>query len=344
METFLLVKIFLLPFAVVSPAFFAGSETVLVSLSSISLQNLKNKFARLKSFIEFWENSPDKVLTTIILGNTFATVLCGVLAASIGKDFAKLLGCSGRWLIPSMSLFVTLLTLIFGEILPKIIGRRYSESFVPFIIFPLVILTKSTTFLNQILIFIAGIFIKILGAEAQKEIPTLSASELKSMLESDAGPDSVSTASSPRRILKNILEFGQTRVKDIQKSREDVIAIDIRKNPKEVIRFVTNSSRSRIPVYQESLDNIVGIIYIRDLLTAWRNEGLILIPDLLRPAYFVSEEMLVSELLREFRKGHYHFAVVQDAQKKVTGIITIEDVLEEIVGEVYDEIKMEIAI
>lgn len=317
-------------------AFFAGSETALTSLSNISLSQLKARYPSRKLLFEFWENCPDKVLTTIVLGNTLGTIICGVLAASIGEDSAVISGVSTRWLIPLLSLLVTALVLIFGEILPKIVGRLHSETLARFIIVPLVPLTKVIHPIVQILVHVANVFVKLLGAETQKEIPILTVAELKGMLETSLPEESKSPS---HFILKNILEFGQLQVKSVQKPIEKVFSVDIKKGPEEVIKALTESSYSRVLAYRDTINDLAGIIYTRDLLSVWRTAGLVLIPDLIRPAYFVSETTLISELLREFKKGHYHIAIVQNEMKEVTGIITISDVLDEIVGEVYDEAR-----
>lgn len=151
---------------------------------------------------------------------------------------------------------------------------------------------------------------------------------------------STETASSSHRILKNILEFGRLKVEDVKRPMDKVFAVNLKLHPKDILGEVTRSSYARIPVYSGSLDNILGIIYAKDLLTAWRTDGLILIPDLMRPAYFVPDDLPVSELLREFKKGRQHFAVVRGSDGRPSGIVTIEDVLEEIVGKVYDESRL----
>lgn len=337
MQKLLILKILFLPLGVLISAFFSGSEIALTGLSGMSLSQLKGAYPFRKSSFEFWENHPEKVLASLILGNTLGTVFCGVLAAAIGKDCAAIWSLPSRWLIPFFSLIVTLLVFVFGEVLPKILGRLHSESLARFGILPLVQFTKLMDPIVQLMVRLVGIFIKSLAIETQKEIPTLTTADLKGMLESD----SESSRSPSQRILKNILEFGQLKVKDVQKPSDKIFAIDLNKTPQQVIHAIAQSAYSRVLVYKESPDNIVGIIYAKDLLSAWRTEGLILIPDLLRPVYFISQEIPVSQLLREFRKGAHHLAIVRDAAEKVTGIVTIEDIIEEIVGEIYDESKMQ---
>ena len=335
----LALKILLLPAAMAVIAFFSGSETALTSLSSSAVGQLKSRHPNLRALFEYWEKMPDRVLASIIVGNTLGTVLCGVLAASLGHDLSARTGIPERWTIPALSFASGFAIFLFGETLPKIVARLHSERVATAAIVLLVPFARVARVLVRALVQIAGLFTRLLGAEPQKEIPTLTAAELRGMIETGSAGES---ALPSRRILRNILEFGQLQVRDIFKPMDEVVAVDLKQTPIEVIRQITQSPYSRIPVYRDSLDNITGIIYAKDLLTAWRTEGLILIPDLLRPVYFVSPELRISDLLREFKKGRHHFAVVRGDDGRAQGIITIEDVLERIVGKVYDESKMEL--
>lgn len=330
-EILFLLKIVLVIAGIVLCAFFAGSETALVSLSSMTIAELKKRKPFREYFFAFWESHPDRVLIAMVLGNTFATVFCGVMAASIGKDLAKFSALSSHTLIPLLSLVVGFAVLVFGEILPKITGRVRSEKIASFVIVPLVPITKMIHPLVWFFLQFAAVLVKVLGRESSKETPNLTVMELDKMLDSES--------SAPHKILKNIMEFRETEVKELQRPIQNVFAVDVRHPSREIIRTVAGSPYSRILAIQGSFDNILGIIYAKDLLTAWRAEGLILIYDLLRPVFFVSEEMLVSDLLREFKKGRHHLAVVKNKEGKPTGIVTLADVLEEIVGEVYDETK-----
>lgn len=330
----LLIEILLMPVSFLAIAFFELSETALTSLSRITIEQLKTRYPHRKPFLGFWEQHPERVLASLVLGSTLSTVVCGVLSASIAEILASLWNFSAAWLVPCITFLAAFLVFVFAQVLPKITARLYSERIAPLVIIPLIVFSKISYPLTRFFIRIAGIFVRILGAEPQNEIPIITAAELNGMIE----PENVTEpAASSHRLLKNILELGQVTVKDVGRSRDNIFAVDIRKNPKEVIQTLTEAPFSRIPVYSDSLDNIVGIIYSKDLLTAWRTEGLILIPDLIRPVYFTSENTPVSQLLREFKKGHYHLAIIRDQQGRVTGIITIEDILEQIAGEVYDE-------
>jgi CBS domain containing-hemolysin-like protein len=335
----LFLKVLFLPASMAFVAVFAGAETALTSLSQSAIAQLKLRHPHLRALFEYWEKMPDRVLTSVIIGNTLGTVVCGVLAASIGSDLADRAGMSSRWFIPPISFAVSLLLFLFGETLPKILGRLYCERVAAAAIVFMVPFTRLAHGFVRALVKIARVFVRIMGVESQSEVPTLTAAELRGMIDTGNAGES---ALPSRRILRNILEFGHLEVRDIFKPMDQVVAVDLRQKPMEVIRQVAQSSYARLPVYRDSLDNITGIIYAKDLLTAWRTEGLVLIPDLLRPVYFVSPDLRVSELLREFKKGHHHFAVVRGADGKAQGIITIENVLERIVGKVYDESKMEL--
>ena len=309
-----------------------------MSLSSIQLNHLKSLSQKRKIYFTFWEENPDRILTAILLGNTLINIFCGVLAASIGTDISQAFNLSGSWMISIVVFIVGVVLLFVGEIIPKILGRLHADFFAAYIIFPLIPLSKIIQPIIYVLVRVSGVFVKLLGAEKQKDIPSLTAMELKGMLDSGNLPENTTPT---HGLIKNILEFGHLSVQDVCKPREKIVAVNILNTPKDVLKQISISPFSRIPVYRDSLDNIEGIIYAKDLLTAWRTEGLFLIPDLLRPVYFVSEKMLISDLLREFKKGKYHFAIVLDQAKKVKGMITIEDILEELVGKIYDEVKLQ---
>ncbi len=332
----LLLKILCLPAGIALTALFAGSETAFTSLSETALAGLKEKYPSRRSLFEFWEKYPDRVLAGIVLGNTLGTVICGVLAASIARDCAKFVSFPEKWLVLVFSFLVTLAVVVFGEVMPKIAGRLHSEKWSARFARLIITFARVIRPILKILVRIANIFVRMVGAEPQSELPTLTIDELKGML----GQGIASTGEGkapPHHILTNILEFGELKVHDVKKPIERVIGVDVRKSPKEVIDVVTHSGYSRVLAYHDTMDKVVGVIYAKDLLTAWRTAGLVLIPDLIRPAYFVTDDTPISQLLREFRKGRQHLAVVRDADKKITGIVTLENVLEELVGDVYDE-------
>jgi CBS domain containing-hemolysin-like protein len=158
--------------------------------------------------------------------------------------------------------------------------------------------------------------------------------ELKILLLMD---DSMSISGPARVIMKNILDFGKTRISSIMVPRSQVQAVNLDQDPGLVIDRIIEKEYSRVPVFRGNLDNIVGIIYSKDLTHAWRGGSLFVIEDLIRPAYFVPETARIDQVLREFRTGHQHMALIVDEFGSTIGLATIEDIIEKIVGEIWDE-------
>jgi CBS domain containing-hemolysin-like protein len=167
----------------------------------------------------------------------------------------------------------------------------------------------------------------------RQESPFLTSPELKFILTQTNIPET------SRKILGNVLDFGQTKVKDVMVPRSQIFAASIKEPMPKIIERVIKSGLSRIPIYTGSLDNLVGLLYAKDLLAAWRSDTLILIEDVLRPLYKVEMEMPLSDVMRAFKTGRHHMAIVVGGQdnKRVMGLITIEDSLEAIVGNIKEE-------
>jgi putative hemolysin len=140
-----------------------------------------------------------------------------------------------------------------------------------------------------------------------------------------------------RKMMKNIIDFAKRRISHVMIPRERIQAVDLNQEPQKIIEQIIEKEYSRVPVYRGNLDNIVGIIYSKDLTLAWRSESLFLIEDLIRPAYFVPDSARVDQVLREFKTGHQHLALVVDEFGSIIGLATLEDLVEEIVGEIWDE-------
>ena len=174
----------------------------------------------------------------------------------------------------------------------------------------------------------------LFGQHSKKEKPFLQAEELQILLTSD---ETIPLSKPARKMMKNIIEFAKTRVSQVMIPRDKVSAVNLDQTPEQIIEQIIEKEYSRVPVYRGNLDNIVGIIYSKDLALAWRGGSLFVIDDLIRPAYFVPGSARVDKVLREFKTGHQHMAIVVDEFGSTMGLATIEDLVEEIVGEIWDE-------
>ncbi|PKN01818.1 MAG: hypothetical protein CVU77_02445 [Elusimicrobia bacterium HGW-Elusimicrobia-1] len=302
-------------------AFFAGSETAITSLDKRGMESA----GRAEKF-DFWTRHPERILSTILVGTNLAMAGVGVVAVSIAKDMAA----SNRilaWTIPSVT---PALVLIFGEILPKTYSRYNAVSVGKHSIGALVALSSAFDIVNKFLLKISEFFI---GVSPGTEPSFKSSREIKRFLDAT----DIGVARDTRTLLKNIIDFRSRRVKDVMIPRREIVAVDISRPREEIFDKIIKSGYSRLPAYRGTLENMAGVIYAKDIAFSYRNKDLIVIDDLIRPAYFHPENALVAKLLRKFREGRFHMAVIVDEHGLITGLVTIEDIVEEIVGEVWDE-------
>jgi CBS domain containing-hemolysin-like protein len=234
---------------------------------------------------------------------------------------------------------VTVLILVFGEIMPKTYARENAEKISAICIEPLRWIAKLFNPLIQVMVVPANFLIQVFGGRGLRGIPLFTAREIDTLIEVGAREGALDDEE--KKMIQSILEFGETIVREVMVPRIDMQCVDINDETEEIFKKIAKMRYSRIPVYMGNLDNIFGIIYAKDLLTAWRNRELFIMEDLMRQAYFVPETKKISELLEEFRKGKMHLAVVVDEYGVTAGLVTIEDLIEQITGEIMDEYDVE---
>lgn len=307
-------------------AYFSATETAFTSLNQIRMKKMaadgdkKAKLA-LKIFEDY-----DNLLSTILIGNNIVNIASASLATAI---FTKWLGDAG---VTISTAVMTVVVLIFGEISPKSIAKEKPESFSKFsapIMRVLIICLKPVNFLfsqwKKLLMKLAKIGDKKSGITEE---------ELKTIVD-EVQQDGV-IDSHEGELLRSALDFGDLEVSEILTPRVDVEAVEEDDSLEELERVFRESGFSRIPVYKETLDNITGVVYQKDFYNKHDNKYL-RVTDLMRETIYVSENMLVFKLLRLMQRSKVHMAVVVDEFGGTVGIITIEDILEELVGEIYDE-------
>ena len=315
-------------------AYFSGIETAITSLSTISLRALKEKYPKIRMYFEFWEKKPNELIATILMCNNLAIIGTSVIATSLALDFVDVFDVPKKYALLLFPILVTLFLLFFGEIIPKITAR-YKSDRVAVLGLPLLVGINNTfNPINRFLIRISERIIGIFGRKSVMEDPFLSADELRFLLSSK---DTLPLPDSQRSMMRNILEFGKKRINQVMVPKSEIHAVDLAQDTKLVIEQIIDKEYSRVPVYRGSLDNIVGIVYSRDLALAWRNGSLFLIQDLIRPVSFVPDSAHVDRVLRDFKTSHNHMALVVDEFGSTVGLVTIEDLVEELVGEVWDE-------
>jgi putative hemolysin len=315
----------------------AGSEVAFFSLSYKDIQLLKTKHNKaLKRVVALLEN-PNKLLTSMLIANSFINI-CIILIANILINhlfvFDKITFPGFEFIVKVLS--VTLLLLFFAEILPKVMATqnniRFAQSFggiiqVVYFIFskPSSIMVKYTNIIENKL--------------AKKNFgSTYSLEELDHAIDLTASPNE---QESEKKILKGIVKFGNISVKQIMKTRLDVYGVEESIQFGELLEHIKEHNYSRFPVFKEDLDTIVGMIHTKDVLPHINNEAEFNWASLIRPAFFVHEQKMIEDLLQEFQLKRIHFAIVVDEFGGTSGIVTLEDILEEIVGDIKDEFDEE---
>ena len=315
----------------------AGSEVAFFSLSYKDIQNLKTKHSKsLKRIVGLLED-PKRLLTSMLVANSFINI-CIILIANIlindMFEFDKI-GIPGFEFIIKV-VAVTLLLLFFGEILPKVMATqnniRFASDFggiiqVVYFIFskPSSIMVKYTNIIENRL--------------AKKNYgSSYSMEELDQAIDLTTSPNQ---QENEKKILKGIVKFGNITVKQIMKTRLDVYGIDASVGFNELLEHIKEHNYSRFPVFNEDLDSIVGMIHTKDVLPHINQAKDFKWASLVRPAFFVHEQKMIEDLLKEFQLKRIHFAIVVDEFGGTSGIITLEDILEEIVGDIKDEFDEE---
>lgn len=311
----------------IASALISGSEVAFFSLSPSNINYLQNSKTRSSSYAIKLLNNPERLLGTILVANNFVNVGIVIISSYITSslfDFSNTV----YWLSFLIQVIViTFLLLLFGEIIPKIYATHYSLSFSLFMSIPLNFMEKIFRPISSFLIFSTSI-VKRRFHKKQN----ISIDDLSSALDL-----TTKDIEEEKKILKGIVEFGNIDTKEIMKSRMDVVAADITIKFNDLVDLIVKEGYSRIPIFSESFDNIKGILFIKDLLAHLHKPSSFRWQTLIRPPYFVPEKKKINELLEEFQKNKIHMAIVVDEYGGSSGIITLEDILEEIVGEIHDE-------
>ncbi len=309
-------------------ALVSGSEVAFFSLSPADSDKLKEYKSRGARTVEGLLAHPDKLLATILIANNFVNVGIVVISTFLTGNLFSFENVP-NWVGFSIQVVVvTFLILFFSEVLPKVYANKSPLSFSLFIAPMLFFFSKLFSPLSALLIKSTG----IVNRKLSKRKSNLSIDELSDALELTE----VSLAEE-KNILKGIVKFGNIYVSEIMRSRLDVIAVEDTINYGELLNVVNESGYSRIPVFKETFDEVIGILYIKDLLPYLNKEKDFEWQKLIRPSYFVPENKKINDLLKEFQAEHIHMAIVVDEYGGTSGIVTLEDILEEIVGEISDE-------
>lgn len=337
-------QLFVLVILILINAYFAASEIAFISLNDAKIERRAKEGNKKAKQIEKMLKSPSKFLATIQIGITLA----GFLSSAFASDtFADILAPSLNNIFPAISveafrgisiviitIILSFFTLVFGELVPKRLAMKYYEKvayasigiirFISIIASPFVkILTKSTNIISKIF----GI------SENEEEIVT--EEEIKMMI--DEGEEKGTIEQEEKEMINNIFEFNDITVSEVMTHRTDIFSIDISSSIEDILKDLDDYKYSRVPVYSETIDNIEGILFVKDLLKYFRTKKPLKIKNIIREAYFVSENKPINELFKDLQRNKMQMAIVIDEYGGTAGLVTMEDLLEEIVGNIFDE-------
>ena len=313
----------------VMSAFASGSEIAFFSLSPSDVAELEDEKTDTDKKIQMLREDSERTLATILITNNFVNVTIIMLLNYVFAGIVEF-GPKAYWLqFLIITVILTFLLLLFGEIMPKVYSRQDPLKFCRRCVGGILLARKIFWPLETILLKSGVMAEKII----QKENHVLSVDDLEQALELTDKND----IKDEQNMLKGIIRFGDETAKEVMTSRQNIVDLDIRCNYSEVLKCIVDNNYSRIPVYQDNTDNIRGILYIKDLLPHLTKGSNFRWQSLIRPPYFVPETKKIDDLLREFQENKVHIAIVVDEFGGTSGIVTLEDILEEIVGEINDE-------
>ena len=323
-------------FLLMGSAFFSGTEIAYTSLSKLKLKRDSENPTTAQKLVNFIYNHYEYALSTVLVGNNLvnigatsvATVLAVNLAASMGGKI------SDDTASTIVTVIMTVLILIMGEITPKMIARRCSESIARFAAYPLLVLMILFFPVVWLTTCIVNLFSKLWKRADAQEI-TITEEELENIL--DTAEDEGVIDESETELLQSALEFTDMDAADILTPRIDVVGFEINDSIEHVLQVLAETQFSRYPVYERTVDHVVGILYIKHLLRELVSNRDVQLKDLLLEPAYIPKTMHLHDIMDEFRAHQTHMAVVADEYGGIMGIVTMEDVLEQLVGEIWDE-------
>jgi len=342
-------EVLLILFLIIVNAFFASSEIAIVSSRKSRIRQLMEQGDKRAQLVHEMQNEPEKFLATVQIGITVIGILAGAISGAVAMEvlqpvIAKIpveivKKISTPLSIGIVSLITSYLSLVLGELVPKTLALRFSDRIALLVAKPMTLITRISSIPVKILTRSASLFVKPFGEKMPPEGSFVTAEEIKIMLRE--GSEKGIFKQSEKELIHGVFKFADTTVKDIMVPRPNIKAIEIHTPIDKVIEFVSEWGYSRFPVYDRVLDDIKGILYEKDLLEIKFTERDVHLETLLRPAYFVPETKKIDTLLRELQRRRIRMAIVINEYGNVEGLVTLEDIIEEIVGEIEDEYDFE---
>ena len=323
-------------------AFFASAEMAIVSLNKNRMKMLANEGNKKAAILYKLIEEPTNFLSTIQVGITLAGFFASASAATgISQDFGKFLGNMGvpygnEIAFAGVTIILSYFTLVFGELVPKRIALRKSETIAMLSLKPILLISKIVLPFVKILSMSTYLIVKLLGLDSEGDEQRVTKEEIKSLIEE--GEEYGAINESEKDMIEGIFEFNDKKTEKIMIPRTEVYCIDIEDELESYLDELLESKFSRVPVYEESIDNIIGILYIKDFIIEAKKKGFenVNIREILQKPYFVHEGKNIHSLLKSMQSSKMHMAVVIDEYGGFSGIVTVKDLIEEITGELND--------
>ena len=328
-------QVILLLVLLVLSSFFSMSETALMSLSKIRIRHMVEEGVKGAKLVEKLIEDPNKLLGAILIGNNIVNIGASSLATSLA---VKLSGGSDSAVIV-VTAIMTVLILIFGEITPKSIAKQKSEQVSLKVSKPIKLCVFIFKPFVAVFTIISSVFIRLFGGDPKATEPFITEEELKTMVgvsEEEGVLEDVE-----KEMIFNVFDFADLQVKDVMVQRVDVTAVEVNDSYEDLLKIIKEDQYSRIPVYDDTIDDIVGILNVKDLIIEGDKGGDFKVTEYMREPLYTFEFKKITELFNEMKKTRNHMAVVLDEYGGTVGIVTIEDLVEEIVGDIQDEYDKE---
>ncbi len=308
-------------------SFFSASETALTSISKIKLLSMVEEKVKNADKIQKLTSNPAKMLSTILIGNNIVNICASSLATSIAIFYSPNAG------VGIATVVMTVVVLIFGEITPKSFAAQHAEKLAPMVVNTIIFLQYLFTPVIVLLNVVTGALLKLLGVDKNEKAPTVTEAELKTMV--NVSHEEGVLEVEERRMINNVFNFGDALASDVMTPRIKIIALDVESTYDEVMQVFREEKFSRLPVYTESIDKIVGVLHLKDII--FSNHGDFSVEKLMRKPFYISQQTDVAKLFEQMKEKNNPIAIVLDDYGGTAGLLTFEDLVEEIVGNIFDE-------
>ena len=346
----LLIEAFVVLILIIINGFFSGAEIAIISSKRGAIDALSKQGNRSAKLVSKMKGDPDRFLATVQVGvtvvGTLASVIGGVIAMELLKPFLSTvpIGFIQHYSeVISVAVVVVIISfglLVLGELVPKSLALSHAERIACFSAVPLELMAKLTSFFVSILTTSTRFVLVLLGQkDVSRERSFVSEEELKYFI--SEGRNLGIFEETEASLLHGIFEFADTTVREVMVAKPNMCAIDMKTPRGEVLKFIVDSGFSRYPVFDGDIDHVVGILFNKDVLKAIEEGAGPVLSEIMRDTFFVPDSIMISKLLREMQRRKVHMAIVVDEHGTVDGLVTIEDILEEIVGEIEDEYDIE---